>query len=250
MASVVRAGVRIHYQVAGDPTGPPLLLHVDAAGDLRSWELAGHVERLAAFRLILVDPRGHGLSGRPARRVDHRIDEYVEDVVAVLDAERVQRCALWGHGDGGAVALALAADRPERVDVVVASGAIEHPAARPRLARAIRAAGMAELVRLIQADEGELPAWLWLQYLDTDPEMFCLELEAWADWPGPWRLSAAISAPVMLCVGELEDPDGDADRLAAELAAGRSLRLAGVGHLGCFLAAESATAVAAFAGCG
>ena len=246
MASIVRAGVRLHYRVDGDPAGPPLVLHVDAAGDLRSWELAGHVARLAAHRLILLDPRGHGLSGRPAGIEAHRIEQYVHDVEAVLDAERIERCAIWGHGDGGAVGLALAAARPERVAAVVASGAIDHPAARPRLARAVRAAGMAELVRLIQADEGELPAWLWLQYLDTDTEMFCLELEAWASWPGPWRIAAAVAAPVLLCVGELEDPDGDADRLAAELSDGRCARLPGLGHLSCFLAPETAAAVEAF----
>jgi pimeloyl-ACP methyl ester carboxylesterase len=247
MASIARSGVRIHYRLEGDPAGAPLLLHVGAAGDLRSWELAGHAGRLARHRLILLDPRGHGLSGRPRRLSEHRIEEYVDDVVAVLDAERVERCAVWGHGDGGAVALTLAATWPERVAAVVASGAIEHPAARPRLARAVRAAGMAELVRLIQADEGELPAWLWLQYLDTDPEMFCLELEAWAEWRGPWSLAAEIAAPVLLCVGELEDPGGDAGRLAAELRDGHCVRLPGAGHLGCFLAPAAAEAVAAFA---
>ncbi|HUZ84960.1 MAG TPA: alpha/beta fold hydrolase, partial [Gaiellales bacterium] len=219
---------------------------VGAAGDLRSWRLAGHCARLAGRRLVLIDPRGHGLSGRPRDPSAHRIGEYVEDVLAVLEAESIERCAFWGHGDGGAVGLELCVAGPGRVAAVVASGAIEHPAARPRLARAVRAVGMAGLVRLIQHDEGELPAWLWLQYLDTDPEMFCLELEAWAEWPGPWRLAPAIEVPVLLCVGEAEDPDHDADGLAAEMPAGGCLRLEGLGHLGAFLSPVAGEAVGAF----
>ena len=247
MSSIVRDGVRLHYEcVESTFARLPLVLHGGVAGDLRTWKLAGHVGALAGRPLVLVDPRGHGMSGRPAGLAAHRIGEYVADVLEVLDAERIDRFAIWGHGDGGAVGLELCATAPERVVAAVVSGAIEHPAARPRVARAVRSLGVAELVRLIQRDEGELPAWLWLQYLDTDPEMLCLELEAWADWPGPWAIASEIAAPVLICVGEAEDPAGDAQRLAAELADGRCLRLPELGHLGAFLAPAQAAAVREF----
>ncbi|MHB1928825.1 MAG: hypothetical protein ACYCUG_05290 [Acidimicrobiales bacterium] len=47
------------------------------------WVLAGYADHLADRRRLLVDHRGHGRSDRPRRREDHRMEEYVADVVAV-----------------------------------------------------------------------------------------------------------------------------------------------------------------------
>ena len=58
MASVVRAGSRIEYEVTGD--GPPLVLLHGIYGDRSTWHAAGHVGALAdQFRLILIDLAGH-----------------------------------------------------------------------------------------------------------------------------------------------------------------------------------------------
>jgi pimeloyl-ACP methyl ester carboxylesterase len=242
--TVDRDGVRIHYELDGD--GPPLVLHTGTAGDLRMWRHAGYATGLAGHRLLLIDPRGHGLSGRPRGLAAHRIERYVDDVAAVLDAEEIERAAFFGYSDGAGVGYQLAADHPGRVRALVAMGALEHPDQRPALARACRVAGMAELARTIQADEIlELPAWLWLQLIETDTEMLCLELEAWADWSGPWPLLPRIEAPALVIVGEHEDPSGEAARAAVLLPYGRAVTVPDVGHMGVFLAAESVLAAAA-----
>ena len=119
-------------------------------------------------------------------------------------------------------------------------GAAGDPVGRPALARACHSAGMPALLRAIQSDEQvEVPSWLWLQYLDTDTEMFSLELESWAGWEGPWQLLDRIAAPTLFVVGELEDPGSETRRAAEAVAEGSSAVVPGLGHVGLFVAADA-----------
>jgi pimeloyl-ACP methyl ester carboxylesterase len=62
-------GVRIHYHLEGDPDGPPLVLQHGWSMSLQDWYDPPYVAALAAYRLILVDPRG---MGRAASRTTRR----------------------------------------------------------------------------------------------------------------------------------------------------------------------------------
>ncbi len=242
MPTATREGVRIHFELEGE--GAPLLLHGGGPGDLRMWRHAGYVDGLAGHRLILIDPRGHGLSSRPHGLEAYAIEQFAADALAVLDAAGVPRCAVWGHGDGARVGLELAAGSPGRVAGVVAAGAVdEPPEVRRQAARGVRRLGMAELVRLIQREEAlALPDWLWLQFLETEADVLALELEAWAAWPGAWALAERIRCPVLLLAGAHEDPAGELAALAARLPDGDAQLLDGAGHVGAFLAAADALA--------
>jgi pimeloyl-ACP methyl ester carboxylesterase len=244
MPRAVRDGVGIHYETAGE--GPPLVLHTGEAGDSRMWRRAGYAEALAGHRLILIDPRGHGLSDRPAGLRAHGIREYVQDVLAVLDAEGVRECLFWGYSDGARVGLELAAGAPGRVAGLVAMGVLdEPPEVRRRAAGVFRELGMGELVRLIQRDEGlAAPDWLWLLFMETEVEMLCLELEAWADWPGAWSAAPHVSCPALCLAGQREDPGGELAALADRMPQGLSTLLPGAGHLGAFLDVQAALGVA------
>ena len=62
---VVLEGVPIHYTTEGEGE-PVVLLHGFAVNADLNWRLVGITERLATeFRVIAVDQRGHGLSGKP-----------------------------------------------------------------------------------------------------------------------------------------------------------------------------------------
>jgi class 3 adenylate cyclase len=118
----VRSGeANLGYQVVGE--GPPDLLvltgwfsHLEAG-----WDVAParrFLERLAEFaRVILFDPRGLGLSDD--FDVAFSLDQDLEDALAVLDALDCDRVALYGRWSGGALAVKLAAEQPERVSAVV-----------------------------------------------------------------------------------------------------------------------------------
>jgi pimeloyl-ACP methyl ester carboxylesterase/DNA-binding SARP family transcriptional activator len=111
---------RLAYQVLGE--GPGDLVFLPGFGgnvELR-WEeprLSRLYRRLArSSRLVLLDRRGTGLSDRDTGIPP--VEEQVDDVLAVMDAAGVERAALLGVMDGGALALLVAARHPQRVGAV------------------------------------------------------------------------------------------------------------------------------------
>ena len=80
----------------------------------------------AGFQVIVPDMRGYGASDKPAEVDAYNILYLVADVGAVLDHAGVERAHVVGHDWGAAVAWALAAVAPERVDHLVALS-VGHP---------------------------------------------------------------------------------------------------------------------------
>lgn len=107
---VVVDGVRLHVLEWGRVDAPPVLVLHGFTGHARQAELTARV--LAdRYRVVALDQRGHGDSD-PA-------DIYgavpmAADVVAVLDALGIERCALVGHSLGGIVGACAVALHPER----------------------------------------------------------------------------------------------------------------------------------------
>jgi 3-oxoadipate enol-lactonase len=92
--------------------GPPLVLLHPGVGDSRIWDLV--LPALTAkYRVIRYDARGFGQSPAPAVKFS-----LLRDLVAVLDHYGVQRAAFVGCSQGGASALGLVLDQPERVSAL------------------------------------------------------------------------------------------------------------------------------------
>lgn len=66
------------------------------------------------YQVIAVDVRGHGDS--PAPEGPYTMDALAADVLAVLDAESVEKAHVVGLSLGGAIAQTLALDHPDRLD--------------------------------------------------------------------------------------------------------------------------------------
>jgi pimeloyl-ACP methyl ester carboxylesterase len=91
---------------------PPLFSNIELMWDLPEWE------RLFTwagkhFRIIIMDKRGVGLSDRTSEPAT--LSDYVNDVVAVLDAEGFSKVNIAGQSEGGAVGIAFASAHPNRV---------------------------------------------------------------------------------------------------------------------------------------
>jgi pimeloyl-ACP methyl ester carboxylesterase len=102
-------------QVWGDATLPPLLaLHgwLDNAGSF-----ARLMPRLARrWQVVALDLPGHGHSGHlPAGASYHYVD-YVQAVLAAVDALQLDRYVLLGHSLGAGIASLVAAARPEPIE--------------------------------------------------------------------------------------------------------------------------------------
>lgn len=241
MPFVERDGVRLYFSDSGD--GPAVLLHTGGAGDGRMWEPAGYARLFAGRRQLILDHRGHGRSDHPTGTAAHRLDEYVADVIAVLDAAGVERAALVGYSAGARVALAVAARHPERSAAVIAIGSVPLAAGVPggnlEVAALVRRIGTRALIERMAAGESEpVPPWLLDNLSETPAEMFAVRIEAWSDAVPAWDELPAVRAPTLLVCGAAEASESEAGRAAARLVDGRAVVLPGLGHLQVFWRVE------------
>jgi class 3 adenylate cyclase len=128
-------GQSVAYQICGE--GPIDLVFVpDWVGNLEvMWEegtLARFLERLARFaRVICFDKRGTGLSDPVPLGAIPTWEEWMYDVGTVMDAADVPRAAIFGHGDGGVMALLFAATQPDRTTALILADAYARRARAP-----------------------------------------------------------------------------------------------------------------------
>jgi pimeloyl-ACP methyl ester carboxylesterase len=73
---------------------------------------------LAGHRSLLVDFLGFGLSDKP-RSFGYTLDDHAETVVTLLDQLGLRMCEMIGHSSGGAIAVLIAARRPDLVAALV-----------------------------------------------------------------------------------------------------------------------------------
>ena len=102
--------IRLHYEVQGQ--GPPLVMLMGLRGG-HSWFYRQVPELARHFRLVLVDNRGAGLSGKPGRA--YSIADMAEDTINLLDELNLASAHLLGVSMGGCIAQELALGFPRRV---------------------------------------------------------------------------------------------------------------------------------------
>jgi pimeloyl-ACP methyl ester carboxylesterase/predicted glycosyltransferase len=115
---VERDGVKVGYEVFGE--GEPAIVFVPIDGIVHSRAWKAQVPYLArTSRVITIDPRGNGRSGRPQSAAAYADTEFVADTIAVMDAVGIERAVLVGLCSSGWRALLTAVLHPERVLGVV-----------------------------------------------------------------------------------------------------------------------------------
>ncbi len=141
--------VEVRAVVDGPPGAPVVLLSGSLGSDLSMWE--PQVPALAErFRVVRYDTRGHGRSPLPPG--PYRIDDLVDDAVALLDRLDLERAHVVGLSLGGMTALRLAAREPDRVDrlaVLCTSALLGRPSAWAERAALVRAEGTAAVAEAV-----------------------------------------------------------------------------------------------------
>lgn len=124
--SIVASGIRTNYLESG--TGNPVvLIHGSGPGvtAYANWRLT--IPHLAKrYRVLAPEMVGFGYSARPAE-IEYGAQTWVDQIVAFLDALSIQRASLVGNSFGGAIALRVAAELPDRVQRLVLMGSIGVP---------------------------------------------------------------------------------------------------------------------------
>jgi pimeloyl-ACP methyl ester carboxylesterase len=122
-ATIDAGGIKTNYLEAGQ--GPPVvLIHGSGPGvtAYANWRLV--IPALAErFRVIAPDMIGFGFTERPDG-VEYGVQTWADQTVAVMDSVGIQKASLVGNSFGGAIALRVAVQHPDRVDRLVLMGSM------------------------------------------------------------------------------------------------------------------------------
>lgn len=119
---IVSAGAKDVFVAEAGSGAPVVLLHGGGPGASGLSNFSRNIDALAErFRVIVPDLPGYGRSSKGVDGSDPF--GYLADTIrAMLDALGIDRASLVGNSYGGACALRLALDTPERVDKLVLMG--------------------------------------------------------------------------------------------------------------------------------
>jgi pimeloyl-ACP methyl ester carboxylesterase len=107
-------GVRLHYVEAGQGT-PVILVHGFGMNLATNWMFPRMFQKLSRrYRVIALDNRGHGKSGKPHDPALYGL-EMVEDIVRLMDHLGIEKAHVVGASMGGFITLKLALTHPERL---------------------------------------------------------------------------------------------------------------------------------------
>jgi proline iminopeptidase len=110
-------GVDIHYRTIGD--GPVLFLVSPGWGVASAYLQRAFSSLAKHLRLVFIDTRGSGLSGRPADPMQMGSVDMANDLEALRVHLGLSEISILGHSNSGAIALACAARYPDRVSKLV-----------------------------------------------------------------------------------------------------------------------------------
>ena len=114
-----RDGTRLYYEEAGH--GTPVIFVHEYAGDYRTWEpQMRHFSR--AHRCVTYSQRGYPPSDVPTDGARYSQDIARDDVIALMDAFKIDKAHVVGHSMGAYTALHVGMHAPARCLSVVAAG--------------------------------------------------------------------------------------------------------------------------------
>jgi pimeloyl-ACP methyl ester carboxylesterase len=220
-------GTRLYYEEAGH--GTPVIFVHEYAGDYRTWEMQMRFFS-RAHRCITYSQRGYPPSDVPSDAAKYSQDIARDDVVALMDALKIERAHVVGHSMGAYTALHVGINAPTRCTSVVAAGCGWGSTPDAKKREEMRA--LAAEVGKMFADEGIAAAAA--KYADApmrqaqknkDPRGYAEFARMLADHsaeghahtmlnlqlkrPTLWEMEAALkkfSVPLLIIVGDEDEP--------------------------------------------
>jgi pimeloyl-ACP methyl ester carboxylesterase len=124
-------GVNLYYEEAG--AGTPVVFVHEFAGDYRTWE--PQMRRFSrSHRCVTYSQRGYPPSDIPDDAARYSQDFARSDVIALMDALKIEKAHVVGHSMGAYTALHVGIKHPQRCISVTAAGcgwgSLPDPAAR------------------------------------------------------------------------------------------------------------------------
>ncbi len=103
---------------------PVVLVHGFAANIDANWRASGWIDALigAGRRVVALDCRGHGASGKPHEPEAYGGEAMPGDVMRLMDHLEIERADLMGYSMGGMISTLLLAHHADRFGAVVLAG--------------------------------------------------------------------------------------------------------------------------------
>lgn len=124
------AGNEIHYTDEGPRVAPVLVMIHGLAGNLNNLGYALTAQLSSEFRVINLDRPGSGYSTRSSDEAA-TLPAQARILGAFLDQLGVEKPVLVGHSLGGAVSLAMALERPEKIGALALLCPLTHAEGKP-----------------------------------------------------------------------------------------------------------------------
>ncbi len=231
MAEFISDGVPIVFDDVGPRDGrPAVLVHGFSSNRHEAWQRTGWY---AAFerrgqRVITLDLRGHGESGKPHETQAYGRAKMVGDVLGLIDHLDLGRVDLIGYSMGAHLSLGLALTDQDRLNHLILGGVggrmFEPREAGPSMAEAMRADDpesigdpMLRSFRHFADEQGE------------DRLALAACTEAARSVPDRDDLFA-ISVPTLVAAGARDQLAGDPQGLADAIRGAKAITLAGCDH--------------------
>jgi pimeloyl-ACP methyl ester carboxylesterase len=240
-------GVDIYYEDSGGAGPPIVLVHGFASGLEVNWKLSGWFEALskAARRVIALDCRGHGRSGKPHDPEAYGGAVMCRDVIAVMDAAGVRVADLFGYSMGGTIALGLITLYPERFRCAVLGGFGLHDTATVDAERFAAADALAALDIDSIADPAMKGFRRFLEQSGQDVAALAAVMRG-QSMNEDEALIRRVTLPVLIVLGEKDEALPGARRLSDLMSNASLVVVEGADHLSAVGAPALRAAVLAF----
>lgn len=241
----VADGTRISYALGGRRDGEPLLMVHGLGADTRGWVMQKRALG-AKFRLVMVDNRGVGRSGRPEGPYD--LEVMATDALAALDHAGYGSAHVLGASMGGIISQVIGVRHAERVrSLTLACTACRHFSWRKELlsewADQAQAYGMREFVRRnlkwmlgTRSLQRTWPAMAVLGPLafNVPVSSFVAQIQAILSIEDSLRMELAeVSAPTLVLCGSQDvlTTQGDSEEIASLIPGAELAVVRGGAHL-------------------
>ncbi len=128
-------GVQIYFEEHGGGE-PVVLVHGFASRAENNWGATNWFTALAPhYRVVALDCRGHGKSGKPHDSAAYGGEIMGEDVIRLMDHLGIKRTLIMGYSMGGRIVTGLLMSHPERLRAAVLGGIGAASATAPSFSR-------------------------------------------------------------------------------------------------------------------
>ena len=229
-----------------DGSGPPVILIHGMGLNLNMWEwqlpaLTPH------FQVVRYDLLGHGDSDKTIKR--YEMDDLVDQIVQLMDALGLERCALAGFSLGGMIGRAFAIAHPDRISALAILNSAHDRTAEQRAGMMSRLETAIE-AGLKETTEIALARWFNNEFTAKRPDVID-KIRQWmmandpAVYPLIYRILAEGDLPLVRPISEITCPtlalsceldDGNspamAERMAELMPNARAVTIPGLRHMG------------------